>query len=172
MENQQNVYQGNLPHIYVGFSYRDEQQAQAIIQGLQQRGYRVFFDQGIQAGSDWSCPVIRHLNNCTVFLPVLTRNFMRSQNCVQELHYALAQGLPILPIYLEDLTSENCWEMPLNKLTSLWYTASQDDSSFWKAICSSEILNPCLNKPSVTPAKQSSQLSRFVMRWFRSKKKP
>ena len=143
MEYELKIYDGDLPYIFISYSHKDTEQVEQIIHGLQQRGHRIWFDSGIYGGEQWPTYIARRLKQCSAFLLFLSQNYMDSQNCVREIHYALKQNRKILPIYLEQIELDDGLDMQLSYIQALQFTGEQDKQNFWKAIDRVAILKPC-----------------------------
>ena len=57
------AYDGDLPYIFVSYAHKDSYRVLPIISALQDNGFRVWFDQGIEAGSEWSTFIVTQLKN-------------------------------------------------------------------------------------------------------------
>ena len=53
-------YKGNEKYVFVSFSRQDKQKAFPIIEQLVNDGYRVWFDEGLDFGSEWTETVYVH----------------------------------------------------------------------------------------------------------------
>lgn len=57
-------------YVFVSYSHKDEAEVLEIIEKLTKNGLRVWYDNGINPGSNWPEVIAGHLNNCEVFLIV------------------------------------------------------------------------------------------------------
>ena len=48
------TYEGHEPYIFVSYPHKDSDRIRPLIQGLQERGFRVWYDSGIEVGSEFS----------------------------------------------------------------------------------------------------------------------
>ena len=46
-------YEGTQPYIFVSYAHKNDAAVLEIIGTLQSRGFRVWYDEGIEAGSEW-----------------------------------------------------------------------------------------------------------------------
>ena len=46
-------YEGTLPYLFVSYAHANDAAVLEIISTLQARGFRVWYDEGIEAGSEW-----------------------------------------------------------------------------------------------------------------------
>jgi len=141
------AYEGDQPFIFLSYSHRDILQVEPIIQGLQQLGYRVWFDRGLHGGDQYSDVIAGKIDACHCFMPLLSRHFLESDYCMDETHYALEIEKSILPVYLEDVQLSGGLRMRLSRFHALWCTRS----SFWREIERSDPLKLSREKPKPIP---------------------
>ena len=130
MEFRGKIYEGDLPYIFISYSHLDADRVNPIIRQLQSGGFRVWYDSGIEAGEEWPAYIAAHLKKCGCFIPFLTANYMRSDNCRQELHYALQKKRNLLPVYLEQVELSEGLDMQLSPIQALMYYGSISQKRF------------------------------------------
>ena len=54
-------YEGTQPYIFVSYAHKNDAAVLEIIGTLQSRGFRVWYDEGIEAGSEWPESIASHL---------------------------------------------------------------------------------------------------------------
>ena len=59
-----NAYEGQEPYIFISYAHKDSNTVLPIIQGLQERGFRVWYDAGIEIGTEWPQYIATHLKHC------------------------------------------------------------------------------------------------------------
>jgi len=96
------AYQGNGPYIFVSYAHKDSDRVLPIISKMQDKGYNVWFDAGIEAGTEWPEYIAEHLYGCTVFLAFLSQSALASQNCRQEINFAVELKKEALLIHLDE----------------------------------------------------------------------
>ena len=82
-------YEGTLPYLFVSYAHKNDAAVLEIISTLQSRGFRVWYDEGIEAGSEWPESIASHLERAQLVLAFLSPAYLRSDNCRKEMHYAL-----------------------------------------------------------------------------------
>lgn len=55
-------YEGTQPYIFVSYAHKNDAAVLEIIGALQSRGFRVWYDEGIEAGSEWPESIASHLS--------------------------------------------------------------------------------------------------------------
>lgn len=77
------AYQGKGKYIFVSYSHQDNSVVFPLISELQKK-YNVWFDEGINVGTEWLKVVANRLANCEIFLYVVSKNSLNSQYCQDE----------------------------------------------------------------------------------------
>ena len=83
-------YEGTLPYLFVSYAHKNDAAVLEIISTLQSRGFRVWYDEGIEAGSEWPEGIASHLTGAQRVIAFISNSYMRSDNCRREMHYALS----------------------------------------------------------------------------------
>ena len=78
----------NKPYIFLSYAHFDSERVLPVILDLMEMGYNVWFDAGIEAGTEWPEYIAEQLYGCTVFLSFVSRFYLDSQNCSRELYFA------------------------------------------------------------------------------------
>lgn len=95
-------YEGAEPYIFVSYAHKDAEQVIPLLNALNLAGYRVWYDNGIQAGKRWADSLAEHIIGCAVFMPFISPAFADSVNCYDEAAYARTKSREIFPVYLEE----------------------------------------------------------------------
>ena len=61
-------YNGNEDYIFISYSHRDMDTVLPILARMKQAGYRFWYDEGIDPGSEWPESIADHLSRCRVCL--------------------------------------------------------------------------------------------------------
>ena len=141
-------YSGSEPYIFVSYSHMDKDRVFGIIRLLQGRGYRVWFDEGIDPGTEWDDNIAEHLTAAGYVIPCFSENFFNSQNCNDELFFARELGLSIMPVYLEDVQLEPGAAMRFGRLQALFYHKYTDKNRFLDKVAAAEGIDACRDKSS------------------------
>lgn len=141
--NKPQVYEGDYPYIFVSYAHADGA-AMPIIRALAEEGYRVWYDDGIQAGSSFPDYIADRLFGCSCVLMLVSRSSLGSGWCRNEVEYALDLGRPVLPVYLEDVELPRALQMRLGSVQALYWHAYATDDEFNEKLFSVKLLNPCL----------------------------
>ena len=107
-------YEGPDPYIFVSYAHRDYERIDPILRELKARGYRFWYDEGIDPGTEWPENIARHLENSSVCLSFLSPYSAASNNCRREINFALSRNIPMLTVFLEDTKISPGLEMQIS----------------------------------------------------------
>lgn len=137
------IYEGNEQYIFVSYAHRDSDTVVPIIRALQENGFRVWYDQGIQAGTEWPAYIEDHLNRCSRFVVFMTESTVESVNCRNEINYAAMLKKEMLVIYLEKTTLAYGLNLQLNSKQSLFKYRHTSEEAFLRELLLASILRVC-----------------------------
>ena len=60
-------------------------------------GFRVWFDRGIDPGSEWADTIAEKIKKCSYFISLMSKNYLNSINCTSELNYSPAACSSLSP---------------------------------------------------------------------------
>ena len=135
------------PYIFVSYSHKDTATVIPIIENLKQHGFGVWYDNGIEAGSEWPEYIAERLMDSTVVLAFMSQNALNSHNCRREINFAIEIRKELLVIYLEDLNLTPGMRMQLNTLQAIYFTRFNNMQSFMEALYNAKILEACKGTP-------------------------
>ena len=147
--NAPKAYTGKEKYIFISYSHRDTNQVYPIITRLAEKGYRVWYDSGIDPGTEWDENIAEHINECGYFIAFISSNYLGSNNCKDELNYARDLEKERLIVYLEDVTLPSGMAMRINRLQSLFRYAYSDENEFYGKLFSAKNIDICLDAPVV-----------------------
>ena len=152
------TYEGNEPYIFVSYAHKDSDVVLPIIEALADNGFRVWYDAGITAGTDYTEDIAGRILNSTVVIAFVSKLWMQSQFCLREIKFAVSQGKNILPIYLDDVVLTPGIEMILNAPQALFYNRVPYET-FLKKLLEAPLLCPCRSAGAAVTSTQSSKIT-------------
>ena len=147
-------YQGNDPYIFVSYSHKDKETVYRILETMQKKGYRLWYDEGIDPGTEWADTIASRIKKCKYFFAFVSRNYLKSENCKDELSFSKDRKRNCLLIYLEDVALSDGMAMRMNRTQSISKHKYKDESDFYKALYSQKDLSDCatsISPPTVIP---------------------
>ena len=156
-------YEGTEPYIFLSYAHADAPAVMRIAECLQEAGCRIWYDGGIEVGSEWPEYIAAHLGGAAVMLAFLSNAYVRSDNCRKEMHFAQTRKLPTVNIFLEETALTPGMEMQIGPLFALMkYTMSED--AFYDRLLAAPQLAPFLGKEQTVFTPKAAPL-RKKKRW-------
>ena len=93
-----NAYVGNEPFVFVSYAHSDKQIAESVINGLNRKMCRVFYDDGLTPGEPWNDELAEKVIKCECLVVLLTNNSASSKYVRTELNFAIAKDKTIIPV--------------------------------------------------------------------------
>ena len=103
-------YEGKKAFAFISYSHQNSARVLEIISPLHAQRYRIWYDEGIPAGGDWSKNIEQHLRACAAVLFFISSNSLASRNCFNEINAAVQQKKPLLCLRLDDSILPPEWE--------------------------------------------------------------
>lgn len=137
------VYEGAENYIFVSYAHKDSPSVLPVIRAIQQQGFRLWYDSGIEAGSEWPEYIAERLENAAVVLVFMSPAATMSRNCRNEINYALEMGKDILVVYIEDTVLTGGMRLQLSSTQALYRNRHISENSFVEELCRSRIMQQC-----------------------------
>jgi hypothetical protein len=84
--------------LFVSYARVDLATATAVVADLQSLGHQPYFDQELVGGERWWNSLLDQIQQCDVFVPILSDAYKNSQACLGEAMWAEALGVPFMPL--------------------------------------------------------------------------
>ena len=97
-------YEGDRPFIFISYSHRTSDMVLETITKLKDKRLRLWYDEGIPAGSDWPSNIEHHMNECGAVVFFISRSALESPNCLSEIRTAFQKKKPVFFVKLQDIT--------------------------------------------------------------------
>ncbi len=88
--------------LFISYSRRNIDLVRSVTADLEQAEHEVWFDRELRGGQVWWDVLLEQIRSCEVFVVAVSPTQLASKACTAELAYAMALGLPILPILIRD----------------------------------------------------------------------
>lgn len=140
-------YEGEEGYIFVSYSHRDKTSVFPIIERLVADGYRVWYDEGIDPGSEWPETIAEHLNKCAVCIAFISGESLASHYCRREINFALSKQKHFLSIMLEKVELSPGMEMQLSANQSIFKYTFDSDRAFYGKVYDAKFMRLCKRMP-------------------------
>ena len=151
------MYNGNEPYIFISYAHKNSDVVVPIIEALANNGFRVWYDAGIEAGTEWPEYVAEKLLGSSVVIAFISKAALESQNCRREINYSISHNKDVLSVYIEDVTLTPGMEMQLSTTQAMFYDRAPYET-FLQQLMGAAILTPCTdNRASSSGAAAQAQ---------------
>lgn len=144
------VYEGDSPYIFISYAHKDSDSVMRVLDVMQSRGYRFWYDDGIVPGSEWPEYIAAHLDKAVVVVAFISDNSVKSSNCRREITFALSRNKPFISVFLEETELPLGLELQLSSAQSVLKHNFNTEEAFWDKLCTTPILEPCKMQPAQT----------------------
>ena len=154
-------YKGDENYAFVSYSHRNISEVHDFIEHLQNNGYNIWYDEGIDPGTEWDENIANHINGCSYFIAFITNDYIKSQNCKDELNYARDLNKDRLLIYGEDVELPEGMKMRLSRLQAIFKYKYKSEQDFYTKVFETQGLESCKSeniKDAESPSFQIEQL--------------
>jgi hypothetical protein len=115
--------------VFVSYSHKDKLIADRVCASLEQRRIRCWVaPRDIAPGSDWSSSIIDAIGESRVMVLIFSANSNVSQQVLREVERAVAKGVQVTPLRLEDVTPSKSLEYFLSSCHWLDVDSKQLDN--------------------------------------------
>lgn len=145
-------YEGSEKYIFVSYCHKDNVAVAELLRLLENAGYRFWYDEGIDPGSDWPEVIAEHLDKCDSCIAVITPNALESHNCRREINFALRRKKPLISVFLEPAELSLGMEMQLFSSQVMFKYEYPSEEAFMEKLKSADCLKDSLASAGAAPA--------------------
>lgn len=95
------AYRGDGDYLFASYAHSDSRQVYRELRRLNQEGFNVWYDEGIKPSIRWTEELATAIEKSAVFVAFITPAFVASENCVNEIEFALSRRRRVLAVHLE-----------------------------------------------------------------------
>ena len=72
-----NPYDGDRPYIFISYAHANSPAVMEVVQELHDHGFRIWYDDGIEVGSEWQENIAEHLAKASLMIAFVSNAYMR-----------------------------------------------------------------------------------------------
>jgi len=141
------AYKGNDPYAFISYAHKNADAVTGIMRKLHAAGLRMWYDDGIEGVSVWDDRIAKAVLAADYFIVMMSKEYLASDNCKDELSYARDKGKTILVIYLDDSRLSDGLEMRLNRRQALFLKEYRNTDDFIEKVLESDGIDACVGDP-------------------------
>ena len=131
------------PYVFISYAHLDSEKVLPCVQAMREGGINLWYDEGIEAGSEWPEFIAEKVVNCTKFVLFISPAYLQSQNCKRELNFAISRKKDILSIFLEDVELSPGVEMQLGTYQAIYRKRFSSVEAFHSSLSKEAYFNIC-----------------------------
>ena len=140
------AYEGNEKYIFVSYAHKDSDTVLPVIEKMQNKRFRIWYDEGIEAGTEWPEYIAEHLEKASAVVAFMSNNAANSINCRNEINFALFMNKEVLVVYLEETNLTSGMRLQIGTLQSLFKYRHQSEETFFEELIAAKMLEECRSK--------------------------
>lgn len=128
------AYQGSRPFLFVSYSHKDHEGVFRILLELSKKGYRIWYDDGIDPGNEWAEEIARALKTCSCFLAFVSNNSLASSNVRDEMHFAREHEKTSLLVHMEPVDLPESVDLRFSRIQAIYKYRYVEEEAFYKKL--------------------------------------
>jgi len=127
-------YIGDEPYIFVSYAHKNSDLVFKHILRLRDEGFRIWYDEGIDPGTDWSEEIAVALVKAEVFLVFISEPAVASHNVRKEISFAIDQKKYMVCVHIEETELPIGLKMQLGNIQALLETRFHNKEKFYERL--------------------------------------
>lgn len=137
------AYEGSENYIFVSYAHKDSSRVIPVIEALDRLGFRIWYDSGIEVGSEWPEYIENHLLGSSLVLIFMTPSCVNSPNCRNEINLACQHRKGMLVVYLQPTELIRGMNLQLGAVQAIDAQKHPTLQSLSEALARAQLLQPC-----------------------------
>ena len=132
-------YEGPEPFIFISYCHADSEEVMRVITDMHSRGFRLWYDEGIEVGAEWQESIACHLVEADMMIAFISNAYMQSDNCRKEMAFALSKKKKVINIFLEETQLTPGMELQLGNIFAVMKYTYPSEGYFYAKLYGSEL---------------------------------
>ncbi len=137
---------GENKYIFMSYSHKDSAKVFPVIEKLADEGFRVWYDEGIDPGTEWPEMIASYLSKASCCIAFISQNAIESNECRREITYAIRNKINLITVFLEETKLSPGMEMQLSPYQAVFKYKIPSQEEFYEKIIGTEMLQECREK--------------------------
>lgn len=127
-------YRGTDPYLFISYAHKDSDRVFPIILALRDRGWRMWYDEGIDPGNEWTAFIETALIKARQVLSFISPNAVESLNVRQEINLAVDDRRQLLAVHLEETELKYGLRLRMSAFQAVMKHRIDSDEEFFRAL--------------------------------------
>jgi len=156
------AYRGDGPFLFVSYAHADAESVYPDLVALRDAGFNVYYDEGISPGSRWTSDLADAIQRCSVFVAFLSPDAVASENCSNEIEFAVSRRRPMLVVHAQPTTLPAGLELSLGSRQALLKTELTQETYQQRLVTAVQSLLDG-GDPALPPVRRSGPQLRWAL---------
>ncbi len=130
-------YNGDAPYIFISYAHDDQNEVFKHIKRLNQEGFRIWYDEGIEPGVNWYETLESRIRNCECILLFISKRAQQSQYISKEITCAIEHNKHVVCIMLDDESLKGPFKLMLCDTQSIKKNEIENVDKFYEKLANS-----------------------------------
>lgn len=135
------IIEKTRPFVFISYSHKDSETVLQVIKELQKNSYEIWYDDGIDPGTEWDKNIAEHVEQCGYFIAFISKNYINSSNCKDELNFARDLEKKRFLVYIEEVELPSEMKMRLSRIQNIHKYKYDNDKDFYNKLFSADGLD-------------------------------
>lgn len=127
------AYRGSEPYIFISYAHKDSEIVYPILNNLNEMGYHIWYDEGIDPGNEWSQAIANAIFDSCYFIVFISNHSVNSKNVTDEINFSLNNKKTFLAIHLEETDLPRGLDLRMSSIQAIM-KYRMDDNSFYRKL--------------------------------------
>ena len=130
-------------YIFISYAHKDSATVVPLIANMRKSGFRVWYDNGIETGTEWPDYIQTRLEKSAAVLVFISKHSVESVNCRNEINFALMKHKAMIVVHLEETELKYGMGLQLNGIQSICMFKYVKTSKFFEELTAIPLLQIC-----------------------------
>ncbi len=149
-------YEGKDNYLFISYCHKNDERVYSLIEELANRGFRIWYDTGIEPGDEWPEVIATHLSECSACIAFMSEASMSSHNCRREINYAIVKQKPLIVVFIENAKLTYAMEMQLSTTQAI-KAYDSTDSEVINQLVDLSLIKTCKDTNLITDVKPDKE---------------
>jgi hypothetical protein len=113
------AYKGNEPFIFASYAHKNSDIVYPYLAQLHDLGYRIWFDEGIEPGTEWPEAIAEAIEECACMVTFISPEAVDSVNVRNEINFALNKKKKMLCVHVKPTSLPRGLELQLGSIQAI-----------------------------------------------------
>jgi hypothetical protein len=113
------AYKGKGKFVFVSYSHRNMPGVFSIIKKLFDKGYKIWYDEGIEPGDEWPETIGKAIDDCHKFIVFMSKPASKSRNVRNEINFAFNKKKNMTVVMLEKTSLTHGLDLQIGTVQSI-----------------------------------------------------